>query len=319
MRVLHSRAIVLSIVAALSFALMGCQETVNFSVLRAARVNVKGIAGEGKDATVSLGRWGGSDGSAVEDVKQRIGELITNAEGGVVKFTTATGVVHVDGEVGEHAYHESTKSERSECSKYNEHTKKYEKYACTNYTRTGTARIRVSASVVDEAGKVVASDSYADKVDRSTSATDTEPPPIDGQEILQQMRTTAAAKLAALVIPHRVVVTKLWFKCGDANDTCRAGLIQLKSGNLSGAKDQFTAALDKLRAAPKQDVEAMAAAWWGIVLANEFNGDYPGARTALQEAIKLNPTQETYAAEGRSISAEEKNAKQLTKQGVGAD
>ncbi len=302
----------------LGLAAVGCGETVSFSVLRAARVNVKGMAGS-KDATVSVGEWGGADGTAVQDIKQRITELITNAEGGVIKYTTGQGVVHVDGMVAEHDYKERMESTQSQCSRYNSTAHKSESYGCTIHRRTGTAHLRVSANVVDQSGKVVASDSFSEKVERATQAVDGDPAAIDGQEILSGLRAAGAAKLAALVIPHRVMVAKPWFKCGDASSLCAAGLLQLRSGNFGPAKDQFTKAIDALRSKPTPDAEAMAAAWWGIVLAHEFDGNYAGARTALEEAIKLNPKEQAYANEGKLIAEEEKNTQKLANQGVGGD
>jgi tetratricopeptide (TPR) repeat protein len=296
--------------------LAGCGTTVDFNVLRAARVNVSGLAGEGNDATVSIGRWSGDDGSAVEDFKQRLTELITNAEGGVVTFAMAGGVVQLDGEVSDHAYKEEVTSRREQCSRQNEKTKKTEKYPCTINTRRGTARIRVSMNVVDHAGKVVGSDSFADKVERTTQDTDNDPPPIDGQEMLASLRAAGAAKLAVLVVPHRVVVSKPWFGCGDADDMCDAGLTQLRAGNFGGARSQFERAIDRLRTAPQQDGEALAGAWWGIVLASEFGGQYVEAQSALERAIELDPSREAYAEEDRSIRAEAENSSQLAKQGA---
>jgi len=303
---------------ALAFGTVGCGQTVSFSVLRAAHVNVKGMAGA-KDATVSVGEWGGADGQAVEDVKQRIAELITNAEGGVIRFTTAQGVVRVDGLVAEHLYTERRESSRSTCSHYNSSTKRSESYPCTLHKRIGVARIRMSVSVVDQAGRVVASDSYANRAERSTSSTDGDPEGIDGHQLLADLRADGAHALAALVIPHRVMVTKRWFSCGDASDACAAGLLHLRKSNFGPARDQFTKAIDQLRAKPSPDTSAMAAAWWGIVLAHEFDGNYAGARTALEETIKLNPKEEVYADEVRHIADEERNAQKLANQGVGGD
>jgi len=307
-----------ALVAALALGVSGCGETVSFSVLRAARVNVKGMAGN-KDATVSVGEWGGVDQAAAADVKQRIVELVTNAEGGVVKFSTTRGVVHVDGQVSEHGYTENVTSTQSQCSRYNSQTKKSESYSCTHRKRVGVAHVRIAANVVDESGKVVASDSFSEKAEQGTSATDGDPDSIDGQQLLASLRAQGAAKLAALVVPHRVQVTKKWFKCGDASAQCDAGLLHLRSGNFAPAREQFTKAVDLLRGQAKPDAEAIAAAWWGITLSHEFDGNFAGARVALEEAIKLDPKNETYAGEGRLISEEEQNAQKLGKQGVGGD
>jgi hypothetical protein len=291
---------------------LGCVETVSFNVLRPAKVNVRGIAGEGKDATVSLGEWQGVDSSAVEDVKQRIRELVTNSEGGVVKFAQSDGVVHLDGNVAEHSSEENVTSKQDQCSKVE--GKKTVTYACTKWTRTAKARVRVSMNVLDQTGKTLAADTFSDSVVQQTYATDEQPPPIDRDQMLSALRAGAAEYLARLVVPYRVMVQKRWYKCGDANDTCKAALTQLRGGNFEAAIDLLKKAIDQLKAAPKPDAKALAAAWWGLTLAQEFSGDYAAARASLQEAINANPNEEAFASEKSSIQQEENSRKQVAKQ-----
>jgi hypothetical protein len=289
-----------------------CTETVAFNVLRPAKVNVRGMAGEGKDATVTLGEWQGVDASAAEDIKQRLRELVTNSEGGVVKFAQADGVVRLDGNVAEHSSKEDVTSKQDQCTK--SENGKTVQYACTRYTRTAKAQVRVSMNVVDKGGKTLAADTFSDSIQDQTTATDEQPPPIDRDQMLSALRGGAAQKLATLVVPYRVQVTKNWYKCGDANDACKAALTQLRGGNFAGAIDLLKKAVDQLKAAKEPDGKALAGAWWGLTLAQEFSGDYAGARASLQEAIHANPNEEDFAGEMLSIQKEDSSRKQVTKQ-----
>jgi hypothetical protein len=291
---------------------LGCVETVSFSVLRPARVNVRGIAGDGRDATVSLGEWRGVNSNATEDIKQRIRELVTNSEGGVVRFAQADGVVRLDGNVAEHSSKEDVTSTQYQCSKTD--GKKTVTSTCTRWTRKAVARIRVSMNVIDEAGKMLAADTFSDSMEEETTATNERPAPIDHDRMLSALRYSAAAHLARMVVPYRVMVSKRWYKCGDANDTCKAALTQLRVGNFEVAINLLTRVVDQLKASPKPDAKALAAAWWGLTLAHEFSGDYAAARASLQEAIAANPNEATFAREMASIQQEENSRKQVAKQ-----
>ncbi len=310
-RQLASTMYPLAILGGLVFS-TGCVETVSFNVLRPARVNVRGVAGEGRDATVSMGEWHGVDANATEDVKQRIRELVTNSEGGVVKFAEADGVVRLDGNVAEHSSDEQVSSKPDQCEK--QENGKRVTYACTRYTRTAKASVRVSMNVVDQTGKTLAADTFANSLEAETTATDEQPPPIDRDQLLSTLRAAAAEKLAAMVVPYRVTVVKRWYKCGQANDTCKAALTQLRGGNFEAAIDLLKKAVDQLKAAEEPDAKALAGAWWGLTLAYEFSGDYAAARASLQEAIAANPNEEVFAQEKASIQNEETSRERVAKQ-----
>jgi hypothetical protein len=304
----------------LAITLVGCQETVSFNVLRAAQVNVRGMTPEGHDPTVSIGEWKGVDASAASDIAQKVRELVTNAPGGVVKFAEAGGVVRLDGNLSEYKYEENVTSKPWKCTKHDDAANKNVEYPCTHFTRAGTARVAVSMNVIDATGKTAGAHTFSPgPVPKETEADDEQPPTIDWESVMGDLRGSAAVELAALVIPTPVAVVKRWFKCGDANEQCKAGLVQLKQGNFEPAQTIFRQAIDTLQHAPKLDAEATAAAWWALTLSQEFSGDYAGANASLKEAIKLDPSNETYAAEVSGIQAIKKNAERLGKQGVGAE
>jgi len=300
-------------------AVSGCQETVSFNVVRAAKVNVPGMTPEGKDATVAIGAWDGVDASAAGDIAQRIREIITAAPGGVVKFSESNGIVRLDGALREYQHEERVTQEASTCSRYDESTKKSVEYSCTIFKREGSARITASMNVIDATGKTVGADSFAQTVPKSTSATDQQPPAIDWASVLAELRASAAVKLASLVVPTPVQIDKPWFECGDANDHCEAGLVQLRQGNFDTSQHLFREAIDLLSASTSPDAEALAAAWWALTLSQEFSGDYAGATASLNEAIRHDPTNEHYAAEGSSIRDLKDNAEKLHKQGAVGD
>jgi tetratricopeptide (TPR) repeat protein len=165
--------------------------------------------------------------------------------------------------------------------------------------------------VVDSSGKVIGSQTAGGDAEPTTEETDKDPPPIDWDAVFSQLKEGAAMGLAAAVVPSRAVVVKPWFKCGDANETCKAGLGHLRAGRFADAEASFQDALTRLAALPKPDPKATAAAYWGIVLAREFGGNYAGAREALSKAKESNPEEEAFRAEETWISKEEQNAKKL--------
>jgi hypothetical protein len=297
-------------------ALLGCHQTVDFNVLRAARVNVRGMTQEGLDPTVSVGEWGGVDASAAADIGQRLRELVTNAPGGVVRFAESDGVVKLDGSLREYRYQEEVTSRSDTCSRYDQASNKSVSYSCTHYTRSGEARINVSMNVVDQTGKTVGADSFIESVPMSTSSTDEAAPAIAWADVMESLRRRAADRLSRLVVPHLVTVEKRWFGCGAANAACKAGLVQLRHGNFDPAQALFRQAVQVLQAAPKLDPEALAAAWWAVTLSQEFSGDFQGARASLEQAIRFDPENEFYAAETSQIEDEKSNAERLSRQGV---
>lgn len=310
----------------LAVFLMGCGETVQFNVLRAAKVNVKQFAGAG-EPTVSVGSWKATDGSqqsAADEIGQYLREAITNAEGGVVKFAQSGGAVSLEGTLMEHSYAEKVTADKHICSTVKD--KQKVDYPCTEWKRSGRAILRVSMNVVDASGKTVAAESVPLEATKETTVTiettaDPNPPgelpAIDGQGILLGFRRQAADQLARNVVPYRVNVQKPWLGCGDAKEVCKVGLAELKAGNFEAAGASFSKAVEQLKAAPKPDPEALSAAYWALTLTNEFGGDYAAAEAMLQKAIEQNPGEEAFAAETASIRTEKANAKKLVGQGVG--
>ncbi len=305
---------------------LGCGETVQFNVIRAAKINVKALAGE-KDATVSVGKWTAADpkwSNAAQEIAQHLREAVTNAPGGVVKFADAGGVVTLDGNVMEHGFSETERQEKRSRQETRNNQKVTIGY--THYTRSGKATVRVAMHVIDGTGKTLAAETVPLSEDAETTAdvddgdnqTTRAAPAIDWEARLAHMRADAASKLAKAIVPYPVVVSKPWFSCGDANESCKAGLVQLRSGNFNGALEQFKAAEAKLTASPKPDPKAQSAVYWAMTLTHEFGGDYDKAKVALDQAIRLNPGEETYSAEHRSIQAEATNSKRLSAQGVSA-
>jgi tetratricopeptide (TPR) repeat protein len=186
-------------------------------------------------------------------------------------------------------------------------------------------------NVVDSSGKTVAAETVPLQKDMSTDKTvplsdipNNDPasnleffaPTIDWDGVLREMRVAAAQQLAKSIVPHRVVVSKAWFKCGDANETCSAGLAQLGQSNFDQASQLFKTAIDALEKSPKRDPQAIAAAYWGLTLSQEFSGDYASASATIQKAIQLDPGQAAYSAEVAAIRDEQANASKLQQQGV---
>jgi tetratricopeptide (TPR) repeat protein len=303
--------------AGLASLALGCATTVPFSVLRPAKVNLKKLANNG-EPSVSVGKWEAAQneqGNYASEVGQYLREAITSAEGGVVKFAQADGTVSLEGTLTEHSHKEEVREERSQCTKYEDG--KSIKYPCVIRTRTGIGRVRVSMNVLDHGGKTVSADTQDCERRPSTSATDEQPPSIDWEGVLLECRREVAANLAKNVVPYRIVVTKRWFGCGDADAACKAGLAQLRAGNFDEAALQFENALEMLKKQPKPDAEALAGAHWALTLVNEFAGEYSTAQEHLKEAINLQPENAEFVNERASIEEERRKREELEKQGVG--
>jgi tetratricopeptide (TPR) repeat protein len=236
-----------------------------------------------------------------------------NAEGSVVRFAEASGIVRLDGAIQDHSIDEKVESKKDQCQKIQ--GGKTVKYACTKYVRTAKARLQVSMNVLDGSGRTLAAETYADGVERKTEGTDQEPPAIDGEAMLSQLRGAAVESFAKMIVPYRVTTTKPWFKCGDLEDKCEAALAQLLGGNFGAAIGLLEQAVDSLRSSG--DPEALAAAWWGLTLAHEFSGSYEQARASLNEAIAANPNEKAFPSELASIDEEEESRRQLAKQQSG--
>jgi tetratricopeptide (TPR) repeat protein len=323
--IIQKNAIVFIFIAAL--CALGCARTINFSVVRAAKINIPDMASKkGVPPTVSVDNWTAENpawSSEAAEIAQYLREAITNSPGGIVKFAETGGVVVLSGNLMEHSAEERETEEEKTCT-----DQQKRKYACIDYKRIGTARLRVAMNVTDDAGQTIASETvpledeestnhfFVPKADVLSGTTSPGAPPIDWEPIFLKMRELAAEKLAQLVVPYPVTVTKPWFKCGDANDLCEAGVIQLQNSNFEEAKSLFDQAKSNLEAASDKDSKALSAVYWALTLINEFSGNFVEARKALKEAIKYQPTESVYAAEMKAIDAEEQNAAKLSSQGV---
>lgn len=297
--------------------LVGCGQTVKFNVLRAPSVNVVKLAG-GKTPTVSVGDWTSSnpsDRQAAQEIAQYLREAITNAPGGLVRFAQSGGVVTLHGNLLEHSHSDEISETLHKC--YKKQGKQQIAYKCTQYTRNGRARLRVSMNVIDAQGRTVAAETVPVEAVSQTSATDEQPPAIDWRSTMLDMRKEAAKKLAKNVVPYRVTVAKPWFSCGAADKLCDAGLADLRQGLFDAARASFNQALDQLQTAAERDKDAMAAAFWALALTAEFGGDFDKAEELVAKAIELDPDEDAYRLERSSISTEKAHAAQLADHGLG--
>lgn len=310
----HHRMAVIALFMALTAS--GCAKTMQFSVLRPAKINVKRIAGDA-EPTVSVGQWSSAtsgDQQYASEVGQYLRELIVNSEGHAIAFAETGGAVTLNGTLQEHGQKEDVTVEDRTCAK-GVGDKKVS-YPCKFYTRAGKATVRISMNVLDTGGKTVAADTASLERAERTSATDEQPPAIDWEGILLGLRRDAAGQLAKSVVPYRVVVAKRMFSCGDAKKTCQAGMTQLGQGNFDEAIALFTQALESLEKSAKRDSENEAAAYWALALTHEFSGNFKEAGASVRKAIALDPDNETYASEVSAIAAEEKAQNELLNQGA---
>jgi tetratricopeptide (TPR) repeat protein len=301
----------------LSFILLtsACQ-SIQFKVIRPAKINVVGMTPEGKDPSISIGKWEGHAPNAIDSLISKISQLILNSPKNIIKLDqSGRGIVKLDGHLHQFQYEEKLNRENQKCTRYNEKSKKHEQYNCTLYTLVGTARIKASIRVLDQSKQVLGGDTVNEYIKVQNSAYDEQPAAIDGNLLLDQVESIAAEKFAKIVVPYRDTVHKEWFSCGDASKQCDLALKALQSENFSQAKDLLFEAIKMLEEKNGSDSD-FAATWWALALSQEFSGDFSNAKASLQEALKYKPTEEVFLQEMSSIKREEENAKKLAKQGL---
>ncbi len=298
------------------FFTFACQ-SVQFKVIRPAKINVVGMTAEGKDATVSIGKWQGHSPHAIDSLIAKITQIILNAPKNIIKLESqSNGVVVLEGDLSLFKYEDKLSSQVQQCSRYNDKTKKSETYQCTIYTLTGTAKIKVSMKVLDGAnGQVLGGDMINESTSLQTMAYDTQPEIIDGNRLLDQLESMAADRLAKLVVPYRDVVSREWLSCGSVSKFCDQAFNALQAENFSSAKEFLFQAIKVLESKQGSDSD-FAATWWALALAQEFSGDFSNAKASLEEALKYDAEKDIFIQELASIRREEENAKKLAKQGL---
>jgi hypothetical protein len=296
--------------------LSACQ-SVQFKVIRPAKINVVGMTPEGKDATVSIGQWKGHSPNAIDSLIAKITQIILNSPKNIIKLeSNHQGIVVLEGDLSLFRYEDKLSSQVQQCSRYNDRTKKHESYQCTVYTLTGTAKIKVAMKVLDGSnGQVLGGDMINETINRQTTAIDTQPEIIDGNMLLDQLESMAADKLAKLVVPYRDTVSREWLSCGSVSKFCDQAFKALQAEDFSGAKEFLFQAIKNLESNQGSDSD-FAATWWALALAQEFSGEFSNAKASLEEALKYDSSKEIFVQELASIRREEENAKKLAKQGL---
>ncbi len=292
-----------------------CQ-SVTFNVIRPARVNVVGMTPSGRDATVSVGRWQTVSSQGINNLLGKISQAISDSPRHLVKLDVSRqGVVILEGELSTYDYSQKMTQQSQTCTRYTLGSKKAEKYACTVYHLSGVASIRVVMRVIDSQGQVIAGDSFKNSAKSSSSNIDQAPDPIDHMSMLDELENQAVQHLAKLVVPYREKVSKEWLSCGQIDNHCERALKALQEENFEAAQEDLFEGIKKLENQTDASKD-LAAAWWALALAQEFSGDFNNAKASLKEAIKLNPDEEIFHEEVKSIKKEEDNAKKLAKQGL---
>ena len=184
-----------------------------------------------------------------------------------------TGHALIEGSIVEAKYSERTDSKTSKCG---------ENKTCTTRTRIGTAVVTVNLRLVDAtSGEVLLQKTVGDRVETSTSATDSQPPTIDGQALLDDTSKQAASQFFAAVSPH-VVQETVFFETDGKAKSLKEGANRAMGGDLEGAIEAFRAGLSEAKA--KGDEKAIAKANFDLGLALAIDGQYDEGLQLLRAA-----------------------------------
>jgi hypothetical protein len=184
-----------------------------------------------------------------------------------------SGHAMIEGSIVEAGYSERMDARTSQCG---------ENKSCTTRTRIGTAVVTVNLRIVDAAsGQVLLQKTVGDRSEQTTSATDSEPPSIDGQALLDETSQRTAAQFFAAVSPH-VVEETVFFETDGKAKSLKEGANRAMGGDLEGAIEAFRAGLSE--AESKRDEGALAKARFDLGLALVIDGQYDEGIELLRAA-----------------------------------
>ncbi len=173
-----------------------------------------------------------------------------------------SGLATIEGSVVEAGYSERMDSQNAKCGDK----------TCTTRTRIGTAVVSLNLRVVDAtSGQVLLQKTVGERTELKTSATDSEPPSIDGHALLDEASQKAAGQFFAAVSPHAVQET-VFFETDGKAKSLKEGANRAMAGDLEGAIEAFRAGLSEAEA--KRDESALAKARFDLGLALVIDGQY---------------------------------------------
>ncbi len=180
------------------------------------------------------------------------------------------GMAMVKGSVIQAGYDERMDSKSAKCGDK----------TCTTRTRFGTAAVSVNLQLVDVVtGEILVQKTVEDRREAKTSATNAQPPSIDGQALLDEASRTVAGQFFATISPH-VVQEQVFFETDGKAKSLKEGANRAMSGDLEGAIDAFEDGL--AQAESKKDEKAIAKARFDLGLALVIAGRYDEGLKLMQ-------------------------------------
>jgi tetratricopeptide (TPR) repeat protein len=189
--------------------------------------------------------------------------------------------------------------------------------ACETRTRIGTAVVSVTFSLVDAgSNRVLLQKTLEDRREAKTSATDSDPPSIDGEALLDEAAHEVADDFFAAVSPH-VVTETVFFETDGKAKALKEGAQRALNGDLEGAIASFEEGLAEAEA--KDDDNAIAKARYDLGLALVIKGEYDEGLELLELAqepkARRNWTDTVLAAQRWKTDAERARAQFAANEG----
>lgn len=171
-------------------------------------------------------------------------------------------------------------------------------YGCTELVRTVGARVRlhVSVNALTRPIREVFSRAFtAHEAESSTGMMgsddqDHPAPPIDGAAVMRSAEAQSAQQFLDEVLPRDEQVEVEFADCHDRR--CDDGLSQVRRGDLAGATQSFSAAVDRWTSERESaDQRAnLAAATYDRGVVRGYNGELRDGVTDVRRAVSLTPT-----------------------------
>ncbi len=276
---------------ALALAAAGCGSSARFQVVRPALLDASPF---GNTFTVSA--FGGRYPDASYEVQRLLQQHITTSLNPSIRLLGQGGGVFVTGEVLAYDYGEQMSRDARTCTR----TQRYqdaqgrwqtrnENYACTQYTRTGSARVVVRFVVqIASTGQWVYDQTYEDSDSVVTSATDQEPARIDPRAMLSNLDAGLVAGMARRIKPWEESV---FTDCAGA-EGCDAAFRRVQASDLFGAEQIYTQILGPYSepiAVPEDDADIVSQTLYNRGVVRAYSGSYELALADLQRACDMRP------------------------------
>lgn len=221
---------------------------------------------------------------------------------------------HMDGE-----YREQNTARDSKCYRKTGKDEKgksvYGNVPCKEYSRQGKAATRGNVDIVDvETGSILKTKTLKGTCEKKTQATDDDPLPIDGDELLDCALNENVTLIARTITPWSEDV-QAPFERDKAVPTLALGIRHAETGEFGEAAKVFADAAKASETSAKIPAKTIAKTYWNLALAQKYMNDHRAALRSLQKAYTLDPRRQ-YLDEQASVKAMRSEHEELKRQGA---